>query len=140
MFPLGGIRLSSLPAPRRAAHRRGLGLLRRGRPFQQIPWERHPRGNPPAPRAVSFLLRCRPSRDPRLRGAGCPMEGGLSSGRDTYGFPFQTLPFWNLGPQASPSRGRPLALGPIKKIMSSYLIITEIERLFRHKNHKNFNR
>ncbi len=49
-------------------------------------------GNHPAPRAVSFLLRCRPSRDPRLHGAGCPMEGGLSSGRGTYGSPFQTPP------------------------------------------------
>ncbi len=42
--PPGGIRLSALPAPRRATHRRGLGLLRRGRPFQQIPRERHPQG------------------------------------------------------------------------------------------------
>ena len=53
-------------------------------------------GNHPTLWAVSFLLRCHPSRDPRLRGAGYPMEGGLSSGRDTYGFPFQTLPFWSL--------------------------------------------
>ncbi len=42
--PSGGIRLSALPAPRRATHRGCLGLLRRGRPFQQIPWERHPQG------------------------------------------------------------------------------------------------
>ncbi len=44
-------------------------------------------GNHPAPRTVSFLLRSHPSRDPRLRGAGCPMEGGLSSGRGQAPFP-----------------------------------------------------
>ncbi len=89
-----------------------LGLAPPGSAVSTAPAGMSSAGNHPAPQAVSFLLRCRPSRDPRLRGAGCPMEGGLSSGRDTCGFPFQTLPFWNLGPQASTSRGRPRALDP----------------------------
>ncbi len=41
---LGGIRLCVPPAPRRATHRRRLDLLRRGRPFHQLPWECHPQG------------------------------------------------------------------------------------------------
>ncbi len=70
-----------------------LGLAPPGSAVSTNPAGTSSAGNHPAPRAVSFLLRCRPSRDPRLRGAGRPKEGGLSSGRDTYGFPFQTLPY-----------------------------------------------
>ena len=104
-----------------------LGLAPPGSAVSTDPAGMSSSGNHPAPRAVSFLLRCRPSRDPRLRGAGCPMEGGLSSGRDTYGFPFQPLPFWNLGPQVSTSRGRPRALGRINK-GEEYLSILENSR------------
>ncbi len=64
-----------------------LGLAPPGSAVSTNPAGPSSAGNHPSPRAVSFLLRCRPSRDPRLRGAGCPMEGGLSSGRGQAPFP-----------------------------------------------------
>ncbi len=79
-----------------------LGLAPPGSAVSTAPAGMSSAGNHPAPQAVSFLLRCRPSRDPRLRGAGCPMEGGLSSGRDTCGFPFQTLPYERASPFLNP--------------------------------------
>ncbi len=66
-----------------------LGLAPPGSAVSSAPAGTSSAGNHPAPRAVSFLLRCYPSRDPRLRGAGSP-EGGGTFLRKGAPPPFQT--------------------------------------------------
>ncbi len=116
----GGIRLSAPPAPRRATHRRGLGLLRRGRPFQQIPRECHPQTGITLPAGCVVSAPLPSLSGPPLARGRLPDGGGtfLRKGHIRFPFPNPSLEEREDGlPQIPLSRGRPLALDPITQFL-----------------------